>query len=246
MKRTMMAAVTAALVCGAALAGAAEVKVLSAGAMQAIVRQLAEPYKQETGNTVTISGGPVGVVRQKLTAGEPADVVIATDAAIDDMAKAGLVVPGTRIDLARTGVGVGVKDGAPKPDISTSEAFKRVMLNAKAVAYVDPGLGATSGIHVAGVFQRLGIADVMKPKSVLWPGGYAAEAILKGQAEIVPVKGVTLVGPLPKDLQKITVYSAGLPAKTTNAELGRGFLAFLNRAAFRGKFADAGLDYKEP
>jgi molybdate transport system substrate-binding protein len=150
-------------------------------------------------------------------------------------------------------MGVGVRDGAPQPDISSVDAFKRALLEAKSIVYVDPASGATSGVHFASVLQKLGIADAVKPKTKLVPGGYPAELVAKGEidlvvhqiSEIVPVKGVTLVGPLPKELQKITVYSAGLAAKSTNAELARGFMTFLTRPTFKPKLAEAGLDYKE-
>ena len=143
-----------------------------------------------------------------------------SDVALDDLIKQRAVI-GPRTDIARAGVGVGVREGAPKPDISTPDAFKQAILGAKSIVYVDPAQGATSGIHFAGVLQRLGIADAVKSKTILWPGGYAAEAVQKGQAdlvvhqisEILPVKGVTLVGPLPGDLQKITIYAAGLASR---------------------------------
>jgi molybdate transport system substrate-binding protein len=237
----------------ASAAQAAEVKVLSAGAVRGIVTDLAEAFRQETGHTVTLTFGTVGVVRQKLTAGEPADVVIMTDAAIDEMAQKGAVIPGTRADLARTAIGVGVREGAPRPDIATPEALKQTLLGAKSLVYVDPAQGGTSGIHFASVLQRLGIAEAVKAKTLLVPGGYAAEKVAQGEAELVvhqiseilPVKGVTLVGPLPKDLQKITVYSAGLAARSAAPEAARAFLAFLTRPAFKAKFAAAGLDYRE-
>ena len=160
---------------------------------------------------------------------------------------------GTRTDIARVGIGVAVKEGAPLPDIATPEAFKRTLLAVKSLVYVDPGRGATSGIHFASVLQRLGIAEAVKDKTLLWPGGFAAEAVAKGQAElcvhqiseILPVAGVTLVGPLPKEFQKITTYSGGVTARSEHADAARALLAFLARPAFKAKFAAAGLDYRE-
>jgi len=166
-------------------AQAAEIKVLSAGAVRAIVTDLAAAFRQETGHTATLTFGTVGVMRQKLTAGDAADVVIMTDIAIDEMARQGAVTPGTRTDIARTGMGVGVREGAPKPDISTPEAFKQTLLAAKSIVYVDPAQGATSGIHFASVLQRLGIAEAVKAKTKLVPGGYPAELVAKGEAELV-------------------------------------------------------------
>ena len=238
---------------GTSRAGAAEIKLLSAGAVRAVVSDVAEVFRRENGHTVTATFGTVGVVRGKLLAGEPADVVIMTDAAIDELARQGAIVTGTRTDIARAGVGVGVKEGAPRPDISTADAFKQTLLSAKSLVYVDPAQGATSGIHFASVLQRLGIADAVKDKTLLWPGGYAAEAVAKGQAELVvhqiseilPVKGVQLVGPLPKDLQKITVYSAALVSRSTTSEAARAFVDYLVRPDVKAKFAAAGLDYRE-
>ena len=255
MKRGWLTAAAATLLAVALAAPAApagEVRVISAGAVRAIVTEMARAYEKETGHTVTLMFGTVGVVRQKMAA-DPADVVIMTDVAVDESARQGAIVGGSRVDIARTGMGVGVREGAPRPDISSTEAFKRTLLAARSIVYVDPAQGATSGIHFASVLRRLGIADAMKPKTTLVPGGYPADLVAKGEvelvvhqiSEIVPVKGVTLVGPLPKDLQKVTTYSAGVAAKTTSAELARGFIAFLTRPAFRAKFAEAGLDYKE-
>jgi molybdate transport system substrate-binding protein len=234
-------------------AEAAEIKVLSAGAVRAVVTDVAQAFVDDTGHSLKGVFGTVGVVREKLAAGEPADVVIATDAAIDEMIAQGLLVAGTRRDIARTGVGVGVREGGPIPDISTPDAFKQTLLAAKSIVYVDPAQGATSGIHFASVLRRMGIADQVKDKSILWPGGYAAEAVQKGQAEIVvhqiseilPVKGVTLVGPLPMELQKVTIYSAALAAKAAVPEAARAFIAFLGSAPIRQKFAAAGLDYRQ-
>ena len=236
----------------AARAEAAEIKVLSAGAVKAVIVDVSDAFEKQSGHKLTASFGTVGVTKQKLAA-EPADVVIMTDVAIDEAIGHGAVVAGTRNDIARAGVGVGVKEGAPKPDISTPEALKKTLLAAKSLVYVDPAQGATSGIHFASVLQKLGIADAVKSKTILWPGGYAAEAVLKGQAEIVvhqiseilPVKGVTLVGPLPKELQKITIYSAAIATKSENKDAARAFISYLVSPPIKAKFAQAGLDYRD-
>ncbi len=237
----------------AAYAQAAEIKVLSAGAVKGIVGELAEAFRQETGHTVVLTSGTAGEIRQRVTAGDPADVIFVTDTVLEQLAAARMIVADTRVDIARTGVGVAVRTGTPLPDISTPEAFKRTVLAAKSLVHTDPARGATSGIHVAGLLQRLGIADAMKDKTVLWPGGYAAEALLTGQAdlcvhqisEILPVKGVTLAGPLPRDLQKITTYSAALSTRAATPTVARSFIAFVTRPSFKAKFAGAGLDYRE-
>jgi molybdate transport system substrate-binding protein len=252
MKQWPIALLTLFLWVSATPAEAAEIKVLSAGAVRAIVTELAQAFAKDTGHTVTLAFGTVGVTRKRL-AEEPADVVIMTDVAIDESSAQGAVVAGSRNDIARTGMGVGVREGAPKPDISTPDAFKQALLAARSLTYVDPAQGATSGIHFAGLLQKFGIADAVKPKTTLVPGGYPAELVAKGEvemvvhqiSEIVPVRGVTLVGPLPKDVQKVTTYSAGIAKKAATPETARAFVAFLTSPAMKPKFVAAGLDYKD-
>ena len=237
---------------GATTADAAEIKVLSAGAVRSIVTDLAQAFEQQTGHKVVLAFGTAGQTRKRL-AEQPADVVILTDVAIDESAAQGSVVAGSRTDIGRTGMGVGVRDGAPKPDISTPEAFKQALLAAKSITYVDPAQGATSGIHFAGILKSFGIADAMQPKTTLVPGGYPAELVAEGKvemvvhqiSEIVPVKGVTVVGPLPRAVQKVTTYSAGIAKKSEAPEVAQAFVAFLTSPATKAKRAAAGLDYKE-
>ena len=244
--------VAAAMLGSVGTAQAAEIKVASAGAVRALVTELAQAFEKETGHKVSLAFGTVGVTRQRL-ASEPVDVVIMSEVAIDEAIKQGQVVAGGRTDIARTGMGVGVREGAPRPDISTSDAFKRSLLAAKSITYVDPAQGATSGIHFAGILKTFGIEDAMKPKTTLVPGGYPAELVAKGEvemvvhqiSEIVPIKGVVLVGPLPKDVQKVTIYSTGLAAKAAAPDVARAFVAYLIAPSVRPKFAAAGLDYKE-
>ena len=127
------------------------------------------------------------------------------------------------------------------------------MLATPSITYVDPAQGATSGIYFASLLQTFGIADAMRPKTTLVPGGYPAELVARGEvemvvhqiSEIVPVKGVTLVGPLPKEVQKVTVYSAGIATKATSPDAARAFVAFLTSPTMKPRFAAAGLDYKE-
>ncbi len=146
--------------------------------------------------------------------------------ALDDLTKKGKIAAGGRANLARVGVGVMVKEGAPRPDIATVAAFKQAVLAAKSVAYMDPASGGSSGIYLAGLFEKLGIADQLRPKAKLKQGGYVADLIVGGEAElgihqiseIVPAKGVTLVGPLPAEIQNYTVYAAGIGAATRQSE----------------------------
>ncbi len=211
---------------------AAELEVLSAGAMRSIVTELAAAFEKETGNPVKLTFGTVGAIKAKLADGAPADVVIMTDEAMKEMARQGAVVEGSWTAIGRTGIGVAVRDGAPKPDIGSPEALKQALLSTKSLVYIDPAQGG---------------------KTTLVPGGYPAELVAKGDvemvvhqiSEIIPVKGVTLVGPLPKELQKITVYAAGVTIASASPPTSRAFVAFLARPAFKPKLAAAGLDYKE-
>src|SRR5262245_32750514 len=188
------------LAAGIDSAAAAEIRVLSAGAMRSLVTELGEAFKQETGHTLSMTFDTAGAQSKRLAGGEPADVVVLTDTVIEQLAGQGLVVAGSRADIARVGIGVAVREGAPRPDIATPEALKQALLATKSLVYLDPAGGATSGIHFAGVLQRLGIADQVKSKTILIPTGYAAEVVARGEAEmcvhqiseILPVKGVTL------------------------------------------------------
>ena len=162
-----------------------------------------------------------------------------TPEAVDALAAKGKIAPFSRTNLARVGVGVMVREGAPKPDVSTVDAFKKALLDAKSVSYIDPASGGSSGIYVGKLLQRLGIADQVKPKEKLKHGGYVADLISSGQSElgihqiseIVPVKGVTLVGPLPKEIQNYTTYAAGISTKPQSPNAALALVAWLMRPA---------------
>ncbi|HTS39869.1 MAG TPA: substrate-binding domain-containing protein [Xanthobacteraceae bacterium] len=233
MRRLLLIASLLALSAGTA--GAAEIKVLTAGAYKQIVLALQPDFEKRTGHTLIVDNGTVGQLTKRIEEGEAFDVVIASPGALDGLAKKGKIVPGIRVVLARVGVGVMVREGAPKPDIPTVEAFKKSLLAAKSVAYIDPASGGSSGIYLAGLFEKLGIADQLKPKAKLIFGGLVAEHVAKGEAEIgihqmseiVPVKGVTLVGALPAEIQNFTTYAGGLGAATGVAEPAKDLIRTL-------------------
>jgi len=161
---------------------AADINVVSGGAFKQVLSALIAQYEKETGNKVAVTYQTVGQHLALIKDGkEEFDVAVLTPEAIDGLAKDGKVVPGTRADLAKVGVGVVVKSGAPLPDISTDEAFKRALLAAKSVAYIDPKAGGSSGIYVDGLLKRLGIADAIHAKAVLVQGGAVADHV----AEVV-------------------------------------------------------------
>ncbi len=215
---------------------AADVTVISGGAFKQVLTPLAAQYEKESGNKLNVTYRTVGQHLKLIhDGGETFDVAVLTPEAIDGLAKDGQIVPGSRANLARTGVGVVVKVGAPRPDISTVEAFKRALLAAKSVAYIDPKAGGSSGIYVAKLLERLGIAKEVNAKAVLVQGGEVASHIADGEAElgihqiseILPVPGVTLVGPLPADIQNFTVYAAGVATAAKDGAAARGLVQFL-------------------
>src|SRR5207245_11643927 len=174
-------ALLASCVFGVAAAAGAEVRVLSAGAMKAMVTELSEGFQKETGHTVAITADTGGGLKRKVEGGGAADALIAPDAVMDALTKSNHVVAGSRTHLAKTAIGVAVRQGAPQPDIATVDAFKRALLEARSIVYNDPAIGATSGIHFAAVLQRLGSAEAVKPKTELGQRGYGAEALVNGQ-----------------------------------------------------------------
>jgi molybdate transport system substrate-binding protein len=223
------------------------VKVLTAGAFKQVVLALVPDFEKQTGNKVVVDNDTAGGLKKRIEGGETFDVAVITPAVLDELAGAGKIAAGSRVNLAGVGIGVVVKEGAPKPDVSTVEAFKRALLEAKSVAYIDPASGGSSGIYVDKLLERLGIADQVRPKAKLKKGGYVAELIVSGEAElgvhqiseIVPVKGAALAGPLPKEIQSTTTYAAGLSASPQNKEAAQALIK-----AFSGPAAAAVLKSK--
>jgi molybdate transport system substrate-binding protein len=196
-----------------------DIKIISGGAFKQVLNALAAQYEKTSGSKLDLTYRTVGQHLQLIESGEESfDVAVLTPEAIDRLIKDGKVVAGSRADLARTGVGVVVRAGAPLPDISSVDAFKRTLMAAKSVAYIDPAAGGSSGIYVGKLLERLGIAKDVNAKAKLIHGGAVADHIANGEAEIgihqiseiLAVKGAVLVGPLPADIQNFTVYSAGV------------------------------------
>lgn len=220
----------------AAPAHAAEVKVLTAGAFKQVVLALVPNYERQTGNHVTVDNGTTGQLRKRIEGGEAFDVLVITPAVVDEMIASGRLAAGSKVNLASVGIGVLVKQGAPKPDIATVDKFKQALLKAKTVAYIDPASGGSSGIYIDKLLVKLGIADQIKPKAKLKQGGHVADLIASGEAElgihqiseIVPVKGVTLVGPLPKEIQNTTTYAAGLSASAKDKAAAQELIQYLS------------------
>jgi molybdate transport system substrate-binding protein len=188
---------------------------------------------------------------KRIEGGETPDVVILTRAAVDALAKEGKVTPDSEVTLASSGVAVAVKAGAPKPDISTPEAFKKTLLDAKSIAYSDPAAGGASGVYFAKLLERMGIADQMKAKTKYPPpGGNAASLLMTGEAElaiqqkpeVMYVKGAEVIGLLPGDLNNVTVFAAGIAPDSKNADVAKTLIEFLHSPDAAAVFRSKGLD----
>jgi molybdate transport system substrate-binding protein len=229
----------------------ADVTVLTAGAFKSVAAELIPAFEAQSGDKVILRGDTVGGLVRRIKGGEAFDVVLMSPSGLGELLTEGKVAPGSKLRLARVGVGLGVKAGATQPDISTVAAFRQAMLGARAVAYIDPASGGTSGIYLAKLFQTLGIAETMAPKSVLMKGGLAAEAVVDGRAdvvvqqisEIVAVPGITLVGPLPADIQNETIYAGAVASDSAAPDRARALLGFLAGPAARPVLAAKGMAF---
>ncbi|HXJ00428.1 MAG TPA: extracellular solute-binding protein [Micropepsaceae bacterium] len=249
-KRLMFAGVIAAMPVLMGPASAVEINVYSAGAVQEAERTLAAGFTQMTGNKVNFTVGTVGQIQEKLKSGAPADVIVVSTPALEQLEKAGDVRAKSGVPLGRIGIGVGAKDGTDSPDLSTPEKFKETMLKAKSVTYMDPAQGASSGIATAKIMKDLGIAEEMEKKTKLTQTGYSADRVASGEvefaiqnvSEIVPVKGVKLAGMLPAPLQVYTPYSAGVATKSVAPKEATDFIRYLTRAEAAGDWKEAGIE----
>src|SRR5271169_3603399 len=243
MRMIQLLAGALALVTGvlAAEVSAAELKVLSAGAMRAVLQELAPAFETASGHKLKIEYATAGVVEQKVTADDEIDVAILTKPRVDKLVSEAKIVGGSTKTLASAQIGLAVKKGATKPDISSVDAVKRALLNAKSVAYADPASGATSGAYLAQAFEKLGISSELKPKTRLISAGTAqgprvGEAVARSEAEIglqpiselIEVEGIDVVGPLPAELQSPDlVYVAGAPDVSQQPIAAKALIDFL-------------------
>lgn len=227
---------------------AAELSILAAGATRPALSEIVESYQRVSGNKLNVEYGPVGVLMQRLAKGATPDIVFVTADVIGEVERKGWTVPGTAAPVGSVGVGVAVQEHATSPDISTPEAFRQTLLNAKSITYMNPEK-ATSGKHFAEVLKRLGIADQMKAKTKLGESGFVVESVARGESEIgiqqiteiLPVRGVKLVGPLPASLQKTTIYTVALGAHSRDAAAARNFISYLNGAQAKEVFRQKGF-----
>ena len=218
----------------AAVAGAAEIRVLCSTGMSSVMSVLVPEFERTSGHKLSIAYDTANLLMGRIKGGEAADLAILTGPAMDELLKQGKVAG--RTDLARSGVGISVRSGAPKPDIGSVEALKRALLDAKSVAYTTTG---ASGVYFAGLIERLGIAEQVKAKAKLRPGGAVGELVAKGEAEmavqqipeLMSVAGTDLVGPLPPEVQYVTVFSAGVLAGAKEGAAAQALVNFLSTPA---------------
>lgn len=217
-------------------ARAADINVLASNGIKAVVVDLVSQFEKDTGNRLVFTWGASNLLVKQIEGGQAFDVVIVTPALIKSLIKQDKVVDGSAVDLARVGLGVAVKQGASKPDISTVEAFKRMLLNAKAIAYTTAG---QSGLHFMSVTEKLGIAEKVKAKGKTVPGGAAAEFVAKGEAdiaiqlipELASVPGVEVVGPFPAELQTYITLTGGIGTMAKDKAAAQALIKFLTTPA---------------
>jgi molybdate transport system substrate-binding protein len=232
-------------------ASADDITVMTSGTFTAAYLKLLPEFERAMHHKLVTAATTVGTgvdfIPSRLQRGEPVDVVIVEDAVLDQMIKDGTVVAGSRVPLARSSIGIAVRAGAPKPDISSVDALKRTLLQASAIAYS----ASASGRYISTeLFQRLGIADQMAGKSRRIDRGRVGAAVARGEAEIgfqqiselLPEPGIDYVGPLPAEVQRVTLFSAGVAAHSKNRDAARALIGFLASSAAAGTVARSGLE----
>ena len=248
----MRALVLAAVLIGAAPAQAAEIEALITTAMKAAIDEFVPSFERDTGHTVRVSYGPSGGIARRFIGGEPADLIVIDSGALDDLIRQGKVLPDPT-GIARTGIGICVRKGAPRPDVSTPEALKRVLLAAKSIAQTAPAGGGITAAHITKLFERLGIAAEVTPKVKLaagGPDGRASVLVSSGEAEIglqqvtelLSNPDVELIGMLPADLQQITMYSAGITTSAKQPDAARALIQAFTAPSAKPIFKAKGLD----
>jgi molybdate transport system substrate-binding protein len=251
----LFVAATALAITSASTAQAAEIKLMSSGGMKVMLTDLVTSFEHATGHKVTATYGAPGAIKDRIAAGEAVDVLVLPTPGFDDLVELGRIVADSKVVLARSGMGVAVRAGAPKPDVSSPEALKRTLLSAKSIVYTDPALRSPSGMHFARVLERLGIAEEMKGKLKLHDGtSFNAEFVARGESEIaiqqiseiLPVKGVELAGPLPGDLQLTTVYATGIGTAAKDQRAVKELIGFLTSPAAAAVIKAKGMEPVTP
>ncbi len=240
-------------------ATSADIKVLTAGAYKPVILALQADFEVRTGHRLKVENDTAGALQRRVSGGEAFDLLVITPAALTQLVQSGKVVDGSKTEgatpplvrsLARVAIGVAVKNGAATPDISTVGAFQNALLAARSVAYIDPAAGGSSGIYLSQLFEKWGMAERIKAKAVLVPGGLVAERVVNGQAdlaihqisEILAVPGATLVGPIPAEIQNYTVYAGGVSSGAAEPAAARALLDVLAGSAAAAVLKSKGME----
>jgi molybdate transport system substrate-binding protein len=240
-------AAAAGLLLLAGAADAAEIKVLSTQATEEAYKELVPQFEKASGHKVTTVFTGTLDANKRLAAGETYDVIIMSAPSIEEHIKSGKAAAGSRVDIAKSGVAVGVRKGAPKPDIGTTEAVKKLLLSAKSIGYST----GPSGNYVLSLFERLGVADQVKPKLKQTPTGvFVGSIIANGDVEVgfqqvselASFPGVDYVGPLPADIQSYTMFSSGLIAGAKEAEAAKALVKFITGPEAAAAFKKRGME----
>jgi molybdate transport system substrate-binding protein len=232
-------------------AHAADLKVISAGAVRGLIAEIIDDYSRQTGQKFDFTIGTTGQLRNVIASGQHADMIIVSAPLMGELEKTGKLTLGSRAELGRVGIGVAVREGATALDVATPDALKKALIEARSVAYTNPAEGGTSGIYFASVAERFGIGDEIKKKAVLTRGGReAAIEVAEGRAELAivfmseaaAVKGVKLAGPLPPTLQDYSAYAAAIPLSSTDPAAARAFIAALTSGAMAERWRSNGFE----
>jgi molybdate transport system substrate-binding protein len=233
----------------------ATLRILSAGAAQAVTERIIDAFERETGSEVTADFGAVGAMKARVTGGEKIDVIVLTQAMIDELIAARLVQSGSRFDLGRVGTGVAVRAGAAVPNVADAASLRAAMRAADKIVFPDPAI-ATAGKVVMALMEKLDVLDDVRARFQFFPNGYAAMNWLASSGsggalgitqvtEILPNKGVTYVGPLPAEFQMKTVYSAGVAAQAADVALAQNFVARFATPGARSMLIEAGYELEK-
>lgn len=231
----------------------AEIRLLATTALKTSLDELAPVFERASGHTIAASYGPSTRTQKQVADGEFNDVAIVTAAGIEELIGQGRIVAGSGAEVARSSMALAVQKGAPRPDISTAEKFKQAMLAAKSLGMSNPVGGGVSGALLVQAFERLGIAEAMKPKLVFGPGGPAGlignflvrkevEIGIQQTPELMAVPGIDIVGPLPPGVQAVSVFSAGLSTAAKEPEGGKALIKFLTTPTATKVIRDKGME----
>jgi molybdate transport system substrate-binding protein len=244
--------IAAALIVVTGAAQAAEIDAMITTAMKAAIEEIVPPFERASGHMLRVVYGPSGGLARRFNRGEPADLIVVDGKVLDELIKQGKVAPG-RTDVARTGIGIAVRKGAPKPDVSSADALRRALLAAKSIGHTAPAGGGVTAAHIIGVFEKLGIAAEVTPKVKLaagGPNGRVSVLVSSGEAEIglqqvselMSNPEVEVIGMLPAELQQITIYSAGVTANAREAEAAKSLIKALTTPSAAPIYKAKGLD----